>query len=112
MFNLFNRKSLKDQVLSLLSIAKILGLNQRDINKAAEYIAYREYELCFNILITQMHEYNIEIDNDLYLLISDIAAKMKLTVEEYSFMKELVRNEHQIPKAVKDELGKIIKSLK
>jgi len=94
------KKSLKDQVLSLLSIAKILGLNQRDIDNAAEYIDYREYELCFNILITQMHEYNIEIDNEVYLLISDIAAKMKLPAEEYSFMQELVRDNPEKTAAV------------
>jgi hypothetical protein len=106
------RKSIKDQLLSLLSIAKLLGLNQRDIDNAAWYIDYQDYELCFDILITQMHEYNIEIGNDVYLLISDIAAKMKLPIEEYSFMQELVRNEHQIPKPVKDELGEIIGSFK
>lgn len=86
------KKSLKDQVLSLLGIAEILGLNQRNLDNAAWYIDYQEYELCFDILITQMHEYNIEIDKDVYSLISDIAEKMKLPVEKYSFMQELVRD--------------------
>jgi ankyrin repeat protein len=101
MFNWFKKKkSLKDQVLSLLRIAEILGLNQRNLDNSKEYLEYNEYGLCFDILITQMHEYNIEIDNEVYLLISDIAAKMRLPAEEYSFMQELVRDNPQKTAAV------------
>ena len=94
------RKSIKDQLLYLLKVAELSGLNKVDINNSKEYLQYNEYGVCFDILITQMHEHNIEIDDNVYLLITDTANRMKLPVEEYSFMKELVRSGDQISKPV------------
>jgi hypothetical protein len=89
------RKSIKDQLLYLSKVAKIFGLNEVDINSAKEYLQYNEYGVCFDILITQMHEQSIEIDNDIYTVICDVAKRMKIPFEGYSFMKELVRDSPQ-----------------
>jgi hypothetical protein len=106
------RRSIKDQLLYLIKVAELFGLNEVDVNNSKEYLQYNEYGVCFDLLIAKIHEHNIEIDDDVYLLISDTANRMKLPVEEYGFMKELVRSGDQIPKPIKDKLTKIIVSLK
>lgn len=101
-------KKLKNALLGLIEIAQILGLNETDLNNAKDYLVYNELWLCFDTIITQMYEYNIEIDNEFYELISEIGKKMNLQCESYFFMKELIRDEDNFPKPVKDELTKII----
>ena len=104
-------KTLKETLLKLIEIARILGLNEKDLKNAKDYLEHNEFGLCFDTLITQMYEYDIEIDNNSYELISKIGKKMNLEVDNYSFMKELIRNSNSIPKPVKDELAQIIASL-
>lgn len=58
-----------------------------------------------------MYEYDIEIDNEFYGLIDKIGNKMSFPIESYSFMKELIRDKNSVPKPVKDELARIIRSL-
>ncbi|SDE74094.1 hypothetical protein SAMN05216464_10914 [Mucilaginibacter pineti] len=105
-------KKLKSRILSLIEIARLLKLNDRDINVSLEYMEYNEQGLAFDQIITQMHEYDIEIGNDVYALIQDIADMMQLPAKDYYFMRELIRSENEIPKPVMDEIGKIIASLK
>jgi hypothetical protein len=103
-------KTLTVALLKLIEIAKILGLNENDIENAKDYLAHNELGLCFDTIITQMYEYDIEIDNDFYESISKIGKKMNLEQNCYFFMKELVRDSNNVPKPVKDELAKIIAS--
>jgi L-serine deaminase len=104
-------KVLVNALLRLIEIAKILGLDNRDLKNAEDFLMHNEFGLCFDTIITQMYEYDIEIDNEFYESISKIGEKMNLQQESYSFMKELIRNKSNIPKPVKDELARIIAGL-
>lgn len=104
-------KTLFNTLLRLIEIARILGLDNRDLKNVQDFLMHNEFGLCFDTIITQMYEYNVEIDNEFYESISKIGERMNLKRESYSFMKELIRDESNIPKPVKDELAKIIAGL-
>ncbi len=104
-------KTLLNALLKLIEIARILGLDNRDLKYAEDFLMYNEFGLCFDTIITQMYEYDIEIDNEFYESIKKIGERMTLKQESYSFMKELIRDESNIPKPVKDELSRIIVGL-
>ncbi|MBB1644796.1 MafI family immunity protein [Sphingobacterium sp. UME9] len=104
-------KALVNVLLRLIEIARILGLDNRDLKNAEDFLMHNEFGLCFDTVITQMYEYDIEIDSEFYESISKIGESMDLKQESYSFMKDLIRDESNIPKSLKDELTKIIAGL-
>jgi len=73
---------------------------------------HNEYGLSFDTLITQLYEYDIEINIEFYELLVQIGKMLNLDENSYSFMKELIRDGKTIPKTVKDELSIVITSLK
>ena len=103
-------KSLIEALLKLIEIARMLGLKENDLKNAKDYLIHNEFGLCFDTLITQLYEYDIEIDVDLYESIDKIGKKMSLDQDSYSFMKELIRNKIEIQTTVKNELTKITTS--
>ena len=103
---------LNDTLNRLIEISKILGLNDIDLNIAREYVMHNEYGLSFDTLITQLYEYDIEINIEFYELLVQIGKMLNLDENSYSFMKELIRDGKTIPKTVKDELSIVITSLK
>ncbi|MGQ7857466.1 MafI family immunity protein [Pedobacter sp. WC2501] len=104
-------KKLIQVLLNLIDFARIFGLNEDDLKNAKDYLRYQEFGLCFDTIITQMYEYDIEIENDFYTLISKIGDKMKLENENYSFMKELIVNKSILTQAEQEQLAKIISGL-
>ncbi|MEQ9266811.1 MAG: MafI family immunity protein [Balneolaceae bacterium] len=98
-------------VSGLIEAAKELGLEDFDINNSKELLENREYGLAFHTIITQLYEYEIEIDGEFYALIVKVAQKMEISEEEYSFMMELIRAENVVPKPVKDRLALILATL-
>lgn len=105
-------KALNSSLLALIESATTLGLGELDIKNAQDFIDHGEFGLAFDTIVVQMYEYDIEIDTDLYTLIETIATKMDLPLENYLFMKELIRSDSDIPKQVKDKLVKIITGLR
>ncbi|OFX44946.1 MAG: hypothetical protein A2W95_08215 [Bacteroidetes bacterium GWA2_40_14] len=82
---------LKDLLSVLIERAKQFGLPTSDIRNANDFIDNQEYGLCFDIIVTQMYEYDIEIDNDFYELLIRIGDKLNIPPENYSFMKDLIK---------------------
>jgi len=82
---------LKKKLQALLDVAEESGLNNQAIIIAKEFLEYNETGLCFDHILTQMHEYDIEITEATYLLICDIGDKLKRTAESYSYIKELIK---------------------
>jgi len=103
---------LNNALTRLIEISMALGLNDTDLNNSREYLIHNEYGLCFDTLITQLYEYDIEISIEFYELIGRIGELLNLEESFYSFMKELIRDGSTIPKTVKDELAIIITNLK
>lgn len=89
---------MKKKLVALIEGAKILGLPQRDLDSANDFLINHEYGLCYDTVITQLYEYDIEIDNKIYSLISKIAKDLSLSEDDYLFMKDLVRAETEISK--------------
>jgi len=82
---------LTKKLLLLLATARALGLNEADLENARDYLKHNEQGLCFDTILTQLYEYNIEIDNDLYETIVEIGKAINLEPDAYSFMKELIK---------------------
>ncbi|MDP9076263.1 MAG: MafI family immunity protein [Bacteroidota bacterium] len=89
-------KNVKERLQLLNTIAKALGLGENDWHNVEEFIKYKEYGLGFDTLITQLYEYDIEINNETYELIVLIGNKLKLQKDKYSFMQELIRRNQKI----------------
>ncbi|CAA7193826.1 MafI family immunity protein [Chryseobacterium potabilaquae] len=104
-------KTLTNTLLRLIEIASIIGLNDNDVKNAKDYLMHNEFGLCYDTIITQIYEYDIEIDIKFYQFITKIGNLLNLTHENYFFMKELISDENNIPKSIKSELAKIIASL-
>ena len=102
---------MKKIVSALIESAKTIGLNDVDINNSTELLDNREYGLAFDTVITQLYEYEIEIDGEFYEFVVELADKMKISKDKYSFMNELVREGNVIPKPVKDKLARILTTL-
>ncbi|AND64207.1 hypothetical protein AX766_07165 [Flavobacterium covae] len=84
-------KTLINDLIKLIETARVLGLNENDLKNAKDFLDHMEFGLCLDTIITQMYEYDLEIDNDVYGLISKIGERMDLEMSTYSFMKELIR---------------------
>ena len=98
-------------VSALINAASELGLNKHDINNALNLLENREYGLAFDTIITQLYEYEIEIDNEFYSLIVKVALQMEIPEDKISFMKELIQFKTVIPKLVKEKLAEILMNL-
>ena len=103
--------STKKLVLGLIKAAGELGLDDSDINNSIELVENREYGLAFDTIVTQLYEYEIEIDNGFYDVIAQSAHQMKIPESEYSFIKELIRAENVVPKPIKDRLAQLLTKL-
>lgn len=101
---------MKTLINALLNISKALGIKVDDLKNAKDFLDHHEYGLCFDTIVTQMYEYDIEIDNEFYQLINKIGKKLDMPLESYSFTQELIRDKNNIPKPVKEELARIIDS--
>lgn len=82
---------LKESISILIESAKNLGLNEKDLLVSKDYLSHREYGLAFDTIITQLYEYEIEIEEDFYSSLEMIAQKMELPSTQYSCMKELIK---------------------
>ncbi len=87
-----NMRKLKKMLTELMADAEKFGLPERDINNAVQYFDYFEYGPCFDTIVEQLFEYNIEIDEHFYELCRSIALKMELPEKDYAYLKELIGN--------------------
>jgi len=92
MFDFFKNKT--EKLLSaLIQGAEGVGLPEKDLNTAKEYLEHREYGLCFETILEQLCENDIVITKEYYNLIEKIAIKMEIRLEDYLFMRDLVVEE-------------------
>lgn len=86
----FKKSAIYQKIAEQINKAMELGLPEKDINIAKEYLDYNEYEVSFNHIVTQLYEYAILIDQPFYDLTLEIADLMKIPENEYGFLKELI----------------------
>jgi hypothetical protein len=90
-------RQLKRKIKILLEYSQKLGIRDEDLNNAIEFLDYNEFELCFDTIITQMYEYDIKIDEKFFQLVEEIGTDLKLPVNAYFFMKELITPINSMP---------------
>lgn len=83
---------MKKRLEALIKIAKTLGLPQSDLDTATEFLFHREYGLCFDTIVTQMYENNINIDVNTYNAIFEVAMALEIPTDDYVCMKDLIIN--------------------
>jgi hypothetical protein len=102
----------KKKILNaIIDCARKLGLSESDIFDAQEFLDYNELGLCLDTIATQLYEYDIEITEEFSALIFKALFMMEISPEKYSYLKNLIRNENQIPKPVKEAVANIVRSL-
>ena len=83
--------SLLNILEQLIAGAQSLGLPDTDLDNAIGYLENDEQWLCFDTIITQLYENEIQFNEEYYLLIVRAASAMKLPPQEYEFMKQLIQ---------------------
>lgn len=78
-------------ILKLIEKSRLLDARPEDIKIAREYLREGEYGLAWDQLVSQIYEYQINIDQYYYDLVEEIAQKMRIGENEYSFLKELIK---------------------
>ena len=86
---------------ALIASAKILGLPDIDLDYASDFLVNNEYGVCYQTIMIQLYENDVEIDSNIYLLISKIAKKLCLPLSDYSFMEDLISEETEVSKRAK-----------
>lgn len=80
----------KHALSQLIEQAKSFGLPDQDVKNSNEMLKYHEYELCVDLLLTQLYEYDIMISQQFYDLFLKISYKIKIDPEKYNFIKEII----------------------
>nr|WP_315422814.1 MafI family immunity protein [uncultured Pedobacter sp.] len=86
---------------ALIASAKILGLPDIDLDYASDFLANNEYGVCCQTIMTQLYENDVEIDSNIYILISKIAKELCLPLSNYLFMEDLISEETEVSKRAK-----------
>ncbi|MGQ7853904.1 MafI family immunity protein [Pedobacter sp. WC2501] len=81
---------MKKRLEALIKIAETSGLPQSDLDTATEFLFHHEYGLCFDTIATQMYENNINIDLKTYSAISEAAMVLKIPIDDYSYINDLI----------------------
>ncbi len=105
----FNKK---EKILGELLDKFSSFISDDDIVNCNEFLVNNEYLLCYDTLVTQIYEYDREITNEDYEYFENVARKLKIDINEYQILKELIRDKDIIPKTVKDNIRKIIENVK
>jgi hypothetical protein len=79
-----SKKPYQNSLFNFIEKAKSLGLDKIYLDMADEFYGNYEFELAFDILITQIYECDIKISPEVYEQILDIAKQMKLNLSGYS----------------------------
>lgn len=72
-YNYTEMKSDDKLLNDLIGKAVELGLGEKDIKHAKDFLEYNEYFLCFDQIVTQMYEFDILIDNFFYNSVQSMA---------------------------------------
>src|ERR1043165_552444 len=98
------RKLLEDIIAS----AELLGLPKADILIAKEFLDYNEKGLCLDHVITQLHEYEVEVTPSFINLVGKAAEQMLMSADSYSYLKELIRPDGGVPDSIVLEIDNIL----
>lgn len=75
----------------MIEKAKELGLNDSSIKFAEDDLEDGEAHLCFELLVTQMYEYDIAIDHEFFNLTCKVGKLLDIPEEDYIFIRALLK---------------------
>jgi len=85
------RKTLGEPIRALIDQAEAHGLPKTDVLVAREFVEHNEYDLAFEHVVGQLHEYGIPVNAEFYRLLEAIADRMKLPKQRFVFISELIK---------------------
>lgn len=71
--------------------AKVFGLPENDLANAQEMFEQNEFEGCFDVVATQLYEWDISIDLEFFELSNEITTILGIGHDQYSFLTKLIR---------------------
>ncbi|PJJ80279.1 MafI family immunity protein [Mucilaginibacter auburnensis] len=74
----------------MIERSKVFGSSEVYVKQACEFLDHREHGLCFDTVVMQLYESDLAISDDYYNLIGEIANKMDVEMQYYSFMESLI----------------------
>ena len=80
---------MEKKLQTLIDRAKLLNLDNVDVNIAQEFLENREYGLCLDTIVVQLYEYEINIDLDTLRLIEYLIERMSIPKQKYSYIKDI-----------------------
>ena len=81
---------MKQLLKSILARAGRLGLEQRHIDLAREFLDGHEFGLCLDTIITLVCEEGVHVDEGFYLEVAEAARKLGLGAEKVEGVRRLV----------------------
>ena len=87
---MFGSNKIKEELKRLIIKADALGLPQKDLDIAAEYLRYNEPAIGLDHIAVQLFEFDIKIDQDCYDKIMQISALLNIPPDEYNYITTLV----------------------
>ncbi len=85
--------NLNESVDTLIQAARTLGLREIDVKYAEKLLLNREYGLAFDTVVTQLYEYDVEINREFFHFVEKIGQRMNLPEGDYSFLAKLIRDD-------------------
>lgn len=107
---IFNRK--KKRLKDLVERASSIGLRAEDRNAMDDFIANHEFGLALDTLVTQLHEYDVEVPLDFYEEVEKLCILYGLQETDYTYLYQVVRDRGKILDPVQEKIYDILKVLK
>jgi hypothetical protein len=77
-------------IAELIEEARVLGAREEDLRNSQEHLEYNEYGLSLDVLTTQMHEYDVPINEGFYKKVIAIAKLLEMDESEFSFLLSMI----------------------
>ena len=84
-------KNIVKNLIKFIDHAKSFGLLNRDLENAEDFLENNEFGLCFDTIVTQLYEFDVEINEEFCLIADQIGKSLGLEPETYSYIKELIK---------------------
>ena len=80
-----------NNLVKFIDHARSFGILNEDSKNAEDFLKNDEFVLCFDTIITQLYEFDVEINEEFYLIADQIGRSLGLEPETYSYIKELIK---------------------
>jgi hypothetical protein len=79
---------MEKELLNLIEDALRLGLTKQDAKNATDFVIHREWGIAFDVVVSQVYEYDIQVNQAFVDSVFRIARLLELPDEEYLYIKD------------------------